>query len=171
MNRVEVFRTRVQKKIEEIWVDEPMDIFLLKNGYNPSGAGRANQYFSPFVMLSGESRALGIHIFPRLLDFARSGHFSLDQMKYMIEVMLRLDCGVIGFFGLREYGEFLLEFRDVSTEIETMGDMTGILEEMFTLTNRYQLWVYQVFPWYLSILFPKTDLDELQKLCKTIDSI
>jgi len=171
MNQIAEFRARVQKHTEDIWVDEPKDIFLIKNGYIPSGAGRANQYFSPLVMLSGEVRALGIQIFPRLLEFARSGKFSLEQLKYMIDSMLRLDCGVIAFFGLREYGDMLVEFRKLSAEIETMEEMSGALEDMFTLTNRYQLWLFHIFPWYLSVHFPKTNRDELQKLCEAIDSI
>lgn len=80
----------VEKHIDEIWVDEPLDITLLKNGYIKSGAGIKEQYFTTLVMLSGEVRALGIHIFPDLLYHANNATFSLSQLIDMTKKPWRL---------------------------------------------------------------------------------
>lgn len=152
------FKKRVMNHTDAIWVREPLDIYFLKKGYAPSGAGINNQYFTTTVMLSGEIRALGIHIFPELLKFSKSGHFTLEQIKEMLYSMLKVDCGVVAYFGLREYGHFLEEFRELSQKIEDLDTMVDLLGEMFTLTNRYQLWLHQIFPWYLSVHFKKADL-------------
>lgn len=168
--KVADFQARVRQHIDDIWVKEPVDIYLLKNGYAPSGAGCRNQYFTTTVMLSGEVRAQGVQIMPRLLEFSQSGMFTLEQMKRMVSDMLRLDCGVISYFGLRQFGDFLVEFRALQSEIESLEDMSSLLSDMFTMANRYQLWMHQIFPWYLSVHFPKLNPEEAAKLVATVEA-
>lgn len=163
------FRDRVKMEIEEIWVDEPRDIYFLKKGYAPSGAGIHNQYFTTTVMLSGEMRALGIHVFPDLLKFARSGAFTIDQLRTMTGTMLQIDLGVVAYFGLRKYGDTLKDYEQLIPEIDTVDDYVDITNEMFTLTNRYQLWLHQIFPWHLSIHFPKAEPEKLKQLLNEIE--
>ncbi len=164
MSRVQDFQARVQAHIDAIWVDEPRDIYLLKKGYAPSGAGIHNQFFTTTVMLSGEVRALGIQVFPRLLAFCKSGKFSVEQMQYMADEFVRLDCGVMAYFGLRDFGDFLVEFRALLPEVDSLAQMESLLGDMFTMANRYQIWMHQIFPWYLSVHFPKLDPKELAQL-------
>ena len=164
------FKAKVSRHIEDIWTQEPRDIYLLKNGYLPSGAGLKDQYFTPMVQLAGEVRGLGINIFPRLLSYCQNGQFSLGQIKLMCEDFLRTDCGVVGYFGLREFGDILCEFRDLIPEIDSLEDMAAILQEMFTLTNRYSLWMHQIFPWYLYVSFPKKHKEEIAELSSIVQA-
>ncbi len=160
------FKARVMEHTEKIWVEEPRDVYFLKKGYSTSGAGIHNQYFTTTVMLSGEIRALGVHIFPDLLKFARSGNFTAEQLCQMSKTMVQVDVGVISYFGLKEYGSFLEEFQQLTSEIESVEDFIEILNEMFTVTNRYQLWLHQIFPWYLSVHFPKANPREIETLLR-----
>jgi hypothetical protein len=157
--RLEELKAEIEREIEKIWLDEPYDIYALKKGYLPSGAGIYDQYFSVLVMLGGEMRALGIHIFADLIEFARSSDFTLSQLKIMAKRMLKIDCNVIGYFGLRDYGEILNKFYMLIDDISTKEEFQSILGLMFTLTNRYQIWMHQIFPWGLSMFFKKRDPD------------
>lgn len=161
----------IKKEIENIWIDEPQDIFNIKNGYLGSDAGVYEQYFTPFVMLGGEMRCLGFHTFADLNDFSKRSEFTLDILKIMTKRMLEVDLGVISFFGLRKYGEILTNFNDLIDIICTKEEYQEIIKLMFTLTNRYQMWLHQIFPWgYCMFMKKKTpeDYKEIhEKLIKT----
>ncbi|MDR2136807.1 MAG: hypothetical protein LBO68_00840 [Synergistaceae bacterium] len=149
----------IERHLEEIWLDEPRDIADVRRGYFPEGAGIYGQYFSVLVMLGGEMRALGVHIFSDLLKFmADENLFSLVQLKKMIWEMLSIDAGVVGYFGLKEYGKLLVRYRELSQTIESKEDLKALTESLFALTNRYQLWMHQIFPWGLSQYFKKVDV-------------
>ncbi|WP_394266892.1 hypothetical protein [Anaerotignum sp.] len=158
----------IEKHIDEIWVDEPLDITLLKNGYVRSGAGIKEQYFTTLVMLSGEVRALGIHIFPDLLHHAKKETFSLSQLSDMTKRALEIDLGVIGYFGLETLGGLLKKYYEALPFMQNKEEYVKLTKEMFTMTNRYQLWMHQIFPWKLSIFFPKADTQRLQEFLKLV---
>lgn len=158
----------VEKHIDEIWVDEPLDITLLKNGYIKSGAGIKEQYFTTLVMLSGEVRALGIHIFPDLLYHANNATFSLSQLIDMTKKALEIDLGVIGYFGLETFGILLKEYYENLSLIQNKEEFVMLTKVMFTMSNRYQLWMHQIFPWKLSIFFPKADIQRMQEFLKHV---
>lgn len=150
---------------DAIWIEEPRDILRLKNGIIESGAGIHNQYFTVMVMLSSEVRALGIHIFSDLREFASSGEFTLPQLVTMTRKMLSVDLGVIGYFGLETFGALLTRFEQSLDDIASPQEYALLCEKMFILSNRYQLWMHQIFPWHLMVFFPKTTLEkEIRRL-------
>lgn len=166
--RLIALQKEVKKHVDEIWIDEPKDVMFIRNGYIKSGAGIKNQYFTTLVMLSGEIRALGIHIFSDLLHYAKDGSFSLQQLIKMTKKSLQVDLGVVGYFGLESYGKLLRQYYDSLDLMETLDEYVLLTKDLFTLTNRYQLWLHQIFPWNLSVLFPKADIDDLRNFIKQI---
>jgi hypothetical protein len=154
---------KIKEEIEKIWIDEPYDIYALKNGYIPSGAGVRDQYFTVLVMLSGLVRGLGIHTFPQLLEFARED-FTVKQLIFMTKSLIRVDCGVIEYFGLVTYGKILKDLYDCVDYVQSKEEFIDLMSSMFTLTNRYQLWLHQIFPWHLSIFFKKTSPEQLLEI-------
>ncbi|MBS4024348.1 MAG: hypothetical protein KGZ96_01595 [Clostridia bacterium] len=156
-----ILKEKIKDKIDQIWLNEPFDIYALKNGYIPSGAGINDQYFAVLVMLGGLVRGLGIHTFPQLLEFAKEEDFALKQLKFMTKSLIRVDCGVIEYFGLTSYGKLLKNLYDCIDHVESKDEFTEIINSMFTLTNRYQLWLHQIFPWKLSVFFKKTTPEKL----------
>jgi hypothetical protein len=145
----------VRREIERIWLDEPEDVAALRRGFVPSGAGAYGQYFSVLVMLGGEVRGLAVHSFSNLLAFSRSGRFDLAQLKEMTREMLRVAAGVVGYFGLRRFGGLLGGFLAHLDEVDHVDQLTPLFEDLFTLSNRYQMWLHQTFPWRLAVFFPK----------------
>ena len=158
----------IERHTSDIWVNEPDDIFRLKNGVIESGAGIHGQYFTVMVMLSGEVRALGIHILNDLLAFSKGNDFSLDQLRIMTRKMLAVDLGVIKYFGLPGFGELLQRFHDSLDEVESLREYSELCEKMFVLANRYQLWMHQIFPWKLMCMFPKRTADKLSDDAKRL---
>ncbi|MDR2527780.1 MAG: hypothetical protein LBD04_02005 [Synergistaceae bacterium] len=148
-------RQDAERHLEEIWLDEPRDVASVRSGRLPSGAGIYGQYFSVLVMLGGEMRALGVHIFSDLLKFMVDEAFTLPLLRKMIWEMLAIDAGVVGYFGLRDYGALLVRYRDISQAIEDREALRQLTESMFSLTNRYQMWMHHIFPWGLSEGFKK----------------
>lgn len=156
-NTIDELVIEIKNEIKNIWVDEPKDVFNIKNGYLGSDAGVYNQYFTPLVMLGGEMRCLGFHIFADLNDFAKKTEFTLDILKIMTKRMLEVDLGVISFFGLKKYGAILANFNDLIDTINSKEQYSMVIKLMFTLTNRYQMWIHQIFPWgYCMFMKKKT---------------
>jgi len=147
------FIASVEKETERIWLKEPEDIYSLKKGYLPSGAGIYNQYYSVLVMVSGEIRALGIHIFSDLLAFSRKSEFNLFHLKVMAKCMLKIDIGVISYFGLTLYGRYLDQYYNLIEKLKSKREFMEATRVMFTYTNRYQMWLHQIFPWGVSTFF------------------
>ncbi len=166
MDRPTALKDAVRQETDRIWLHEPEDVRALRLGLLPSGAGVYDQVFSVIVMLGGEARNLAIHGFSNLVTFAESGRFDLDQLRYLTRETLRVTAGVIGYFGLRRLGRLLEEFLACLDEIDDPEAMKELLEEFFTLSNRYQMWLHQTFPWHLAVHFPRRTPEELEEALK-----
>lgn len=163
MNSLSEVRLEIRAETERIWLEEPEDVKAVRRGFFPSGAGVYDQYFSVLIMMGGEVRNLAIHTFSSLVTFAASGRFDLEHLKYMTREMLRVTVGVIGYFGLRKFGAILNAFLEHLDEVMSVAQMKELLEELFTLSNRYQMWLHQTFPWHLSVFFPKKTLASVRE--------
>jgi len=164
------FIESVDRQIQEIWLDEPHDIYCIKNGYLGSEAGCDGQYFSPLVMLSGEIRCLGTHIFADLAVFCGQDGFTLDLLKTMLKTMISTDVGVVAFFGLRVYGETLKNLDKLIEQIESKAQFKEIVDKMFTLTNRYQMWLHQIFPWGFGKFMPRRSPEQYAEIAAKLNS-
>lgn len=156
-------KKEIIEETEKIWIDEPQDVRAIRHGFFPSGAGVYDQYFSVLVMLGSETRNLAIHTFSTLVNFAQSEKLELDQLKYMTREMLRVTSGVLAYFGLKKLGEIISNFLLLLEEIEDKKEFRTIVQDLFTLSNRYQMWLYQTFPWHLSVFFPKNNQEKVKE--------
>jgi len=168
-NTVSEFIVYVERQIKEIWLDEPFDIYCIKNGYLGSEAGYDGQYFSPLVMLSGEIRCLGTHVFADLSVFCRQKEFTLAILKTMLRRMISTDVDVIAFFGLRTYGETLKNLDALVDQIEGRIQFEEIIDKMFMLTNRYQMWLHQIFPWGFGKFLPRRSSEQYTEIAAKLN--
>lgn len=76
--------------------------------------------------------------------------------------------GVIGYFGLETFGILLKEYYENLSLIQNKEEFVMLTKVMFTMSNRYQLWMHQIFPWKLSIFFPKADIQRMQEFLKHV---
>ncbi|WP_408011100.1 hypothetical protein ACJROX_12635 [Pseudalkalibacillus sp. A8] len=164
-------KQEIEKEINKIWLKEPEDIYALSKGYLPSGAGIYDQYFSVLVMVAGEVRSLAIHTFADLLEFARDEEFQMSHLKKMVKRMLKIDCGVIEYFGLSIYGRILNRYNNIVDEFNDKEQFIEITQLMFTLTNRYQMWLHQIFPWRVSVFYKQIHPEEYKKIYENLRSL
>ncbi|MEW5919861.1 MAG: hypothetical protein AB1796_02695 [Bacillota bacterium] len=153
----------INAELEAIWLTEPPDLQRFRLGLLDTGAGVDNQYFTVWVMLGSEVRNLGVHSLADLRVFAVRQEFTLEMLKMMTRQMTGVGRGVIGYFGLKRYGELLNKFVASLDEVKAREEYCSLLDAMFTLTNRYQLWLHQTFPWYLAVHFPKVTPEQLRE--------
>lgn len=159
----------LQRELDSIWLEEPPDVKRLRLGILDTGAGVDNQYFTVLVMLGGEVRNLGIHALADLRALADRHEFTLDVLKIMARQMLKIGSGVIPYFGLKRYGYLLNRFINNIEGMKSKDDFKTMVDIMFLVTNRYQLWLHQTFPWYVAVHFPKVSregLEESIRLCR-----
>lgn len=162
------FAEYIKDEVQKIWIEEPQDIYNIRHGCLKSEAGAYGQAFSPLVMLSGEIRYLGTHAFADLNYYCGQNKFSLEELIFMTKRMLATDLSVIGFFGLQEYGKQLAEFNQLlDTELD-MEDFAAAVSQMFILTNRYQMWLHQIFPWGYGSFMPRKSVDDYKKIAESL---
>ena len=152
--------TRLESETEAIWVNEPEDVRALRLGVQTSDAGLDNQYFSPWVMVSGLVRSLAIVELATLQRLSKSELFGMPQLKRMLREFLSLQLGVLGYFGLPQLNGILHAVDQSVDQIESEQDLQDFIAALFTYVNRYNLWLYHTFPWYLGKLFPKATVDD-----------
>jgi catechol 2,3-dioxygenase-like lactoylglutathione lyase family enzyme len=72
--------------------------------------------------------------------------------------MLGVLLGVVSYFGLPQLGATLAAVDRCAGEVERLDDFTCLIDALLTYVNRYNLWLYQTFPWRLGTFFPKPGL-------------
>jgi hypothetical protein len=163
METLSEVKTAINEEIDRIWLSEPEDIRTIRHGFFPSGVGTHGQYFSVLIMVGSETRNLAIHSLSNLVRFADSGQFSLEQLRYIAREKLRVTSNIIGFFGLRRLGEILTCFLEHIDEVDNVRELRELFADLFTLSNRYQMWLHQTFPWHLSMFFRKKTPEQVEE--------
>jgi hypothetical protein len=158
---------RMQAETDAIWIREPADVRALRlgdltfgsaaNGASHETAGVYGQYFSPWVMASGLVRSLAIVDLFALSRLTRDPSFSLNQLKTLLHAMLEPLLGVIAFFGLPQLGAMIRAVDRTVDRVDDPAEFDRLIAAFFTYVNRYNLWLYQSFPWRLGAHFPKQE--------------
>lgn len=147
----------IEAETDAIWVNEPQDVLALRLGVQTSEAGVYGQYFSPWVMVTGLVRSLAIVDVAVLVRLARDETFTVAHLQRLVHEMLAVMLGVVSYFGLPQLGATLAAVDRTVDQIEEREDFSRFIRALHTYVNRYNLWLYQTFPWRLGVLFPKTN--------------
>jgi hypothetical protein len=150
----------LESEIDAIWVNEPEDVRALRLGIQTSDAGLNGQYFSPWVMASGLVRSMAIVELATLQRLSHSTSFGVSHLQRILHEILGLQLGVIGYFGLPQLSVMLQAVDRTVDQIEEKQEFQALITALFTYVNRYNLWLYHTFPWYLGRLFPKATVDK-----------
>jgi Cucumopine synthase C-terminal helical bundle domain len=149
---------------DAIWLSEPEDVRALRLGVIASDAGVYGQYFSPWVMVTGLVRSLGVVELASLLRLSSNPTFTAVHLSTLLRELLSLSLGVIGYFGLPRLGATLQAVHACIGEIEQQSDFAQLLAVLLTYVNRYNQWLHLTFPWYLGVLFPKANVNDAQSI-------
>jgi hypothetical protein len=154
----------LKTETDAIWLSEPEDVRALRLGVASPEAGVYGQYFSPWVMVTGLVRSLGVVELATLVRLCSDPTFSTGQLVTLLREMLTLSLGVIGYFGLPRLGATLQAVHACIGAIEQQSDFAHLLAVLITYVNRYNQWLHVTFPWYLGTLFPKANVNDAQSI-------
>jgi hypothetical protein len=138
---------------DRIWLAEPQDAHELRTGSSKRGAGVRGQYFSPWVMAAGIVRGLAAVDVPALRRFVTNKRLETPLAADLLAELLRVPAGVLGYFGLPQFGRVLEVVRASCPGLADPEELRPLLEALSTYLNRYNLWLHQGFPWRLGDLF------------------
>lgn len=148
----------LKAETERIWIDEPYEITLIRNGVTLTGAGSNGQHFSVLVHLESFMMLLGPHVIYRILLLSTDPEFSLYALKQStIGILLRpFDqfefLGDLGLASTHRLGtRYLAAVAEVDSREEYV-ELTGVFLSYF---NRVYQWIHLVFPWSVGSQFPK----------------
>ena len=54
-------------------------------------------------------------------------------------------------------------FLELIDQVGSIEELRDLFADLFTLSNRYQMWLHQTFPWRLSMFFPQKSLEKVQE--------
>lgn len=159
---------------DAVWLDEPDEIILVRNGVTVGGGGSNGQYFAVLVHLKAFMMLLGPHVMFRLLLLAEDEEIDLYALR---EVTLTLFerpfdhfefLGDLGLASTHQLGE---RYLDEIREVETREDYRALTIAFVTYFNRMFRWIHGVFPWNLGAVFAKQTGEDVDRLSAAIQAV
>ena len=145
----------IEKRNDEVWLEEPDEIRKLRLSVVDSGAGSGGQSFSLLVYLKTHLIGNGDVLY-RMLQLTQT-EMALDDIKYLTRLNLVMAFNYFEFLG--DLG--LPSMQRIGGEYSKALDMVVNKEEYVELTrplmfyfNRMHRWIHLIFPWYLGAQFP-----------------
>jgi hypothetical protein len=160
---------KIEKETEKIWVEEPLEVKKLRMGIIDSGAGTYNQYFSTFVFVDGDIRALGCYCANGLARSADLKSTTLEQLKDQVSIFMPISAKFLGYCGLKSVWEFTQDVMEYLPMIQTKEEFGTLFGALSVYLMRLHMWVHNFFPWELGVFFPQKDKHELSNVLKMID--
>ncbi len=159
-------KAELDAETKRIWLNEPPEITLLRNGVVPSGCGSYGQYFSTWVFASGDMRAIGSWVTPpAILNSIEDSSFTLDQCKklwtWVSQTGALTFLGYCGFKKMKAWGDDIFESLDT---VKTKEEWKNLMDSWLGYVNRMYLWIHHCFPWGVGAIMPHKSLEELKKL-------
>lgn len=140
-----------------IWLNEPYEITLIRNGLVLTGAGSNGQYYSVLVHLEGFLMYLAPHVVYRLLTLAQNPRLDIDTVREVTATMLADGFDVfklLGDMGLRKGHDLGSRYVKALPFLETKKDYIQLTGSLLTYLNRLYQWVHFIFPWSVGSVFP-----------------
>lgn len=151
---IQEFKTEIENEIKKIWLEEPVELKKIRLGYIDSQAGSYGQYFSTYVFVDGEIRALGYLGYSTLLKLVDDPKFDLYHLKEVARGLLPVCAEFLGYCGLKKVWEFTKTFLKMLDVIDDRKDLKDIVRLLTLYANRLHGWVHFYFPWGLGVFFP-----------------
>lgn len=164
----------LKEETDKIWLDEPDEIVLIRNGVNLGGGGSHDQNFSVLVHLEAFLMILGPHVLYRLILLSEDEKIDLYAVKETTLTLFKRPfdqfefLGDLGLLTTRQLGDrFLSEVAELESKDE-FRELSGVFLSYF---NRVFRWVHGMFPWNLGGAFPQQNQQEVQELAESINRV
>ena len=157
----------INEEIQAIWLNEPDEIKKLRMGIIDSGAGSYGQYFTTYIFVDGEVRALGYLSLTTILNAIGDPEFELPHIYKLSRQLLSVCSEFLGYCGLKKVLEFVSRYLEIMEKVDSREELKELVRSLVLYVNRMHGWVHFYAPWGLGTQFPfktKEDVDDLQRL-------
>lgn len=164
----------LERETDRIWLDEPAEIVLVRNGVTVGGGGSAGQYFSVLVHLEAFMMILGPHVMFRLLLLAKDEQIDLYALRETTLTLFERPFAhfeFLGDLGLSSVHRLGDRYLDELRTIESREDFVRLTVAFVTFFNRMFRWVHGIFPWNLGAVFAKQDVEDVDALVAAIREV
>ncbi len=154
----------IEKEIDRVWFDEPVEIQKVRWGVIDSGAGSGEQSFSVLVHLEAYLMLVGADVMYRLLKISKYEDMELTTLNRMTREFLTGTFNVFEFMtdlGLTNMHEVGQMYSDALDTLKTKDEYVELTGAMMTYVIRMHRWVHFIFPWNLGVAFPHRKPSEL----------
>jgi hypothetical protein len=170
-----VVKDSIEKDLDRIMWEEPVEVKMSRLGVFPSGAGTHGQYLANLFFLVADTQAMGWWTAePAMQQALADPEMSLEHCKRMWKYTTAHMAHLMGdvdhpkcpapwlnlptFSGLAD--DMLASFDSIKTKEE----FADLLWSWFNYVNRFNRWFFLVFPWHLGEAFPRKSKAEAKTL-------
>lgn len=167
--KLEDLNKEVREEIERIWLEEPEQVRKLRTGFIDSDAGSYGQYFSTFVFVDGEIRALGYLCYTTVLNVIEDSSFDAVHIRKLAKLLIPVCAEFLGYCGFTKVWEFSRRFLDLVDRTESKEGLKELVRSLVLYVNRMHGWVHYYFPWGLGSQYRikgEDDIEQLESLIK-----
>lgn len=161
----------IEKEIDRIWFEEPIEIQKIRMGVIDSGAGTGEQSFTVLVHLEAYMMLIGADVMYRLLKISKYEDTNLSTMNRMTREFLTGTFNVFEFMtdlGLTNMHQIGQMYSDALDKLQTKEEFVELTGAMMTYVIRMHRWIHFIFPWNLGVAFPQRKPTELLSFAKIL---
>ncbi len=164
-------KAAIEKEIDRVWFEEPIEIQKVRWGVIDSGAGTGEQSFTVLVHLEAYLMLVGADVMYRLLKISKYEDMELSTLNRMTREFLTGTFNVfefmtdLGMTNMHQVGQMYSDALDTLKTKEEYVELTGA---MMTYVIRMHRWIHLIFPWNLGVAFPHRKLTEVGAFSKLV---
>lgn len=151
-------KDEIERELDKIWFDEPIEVILSKKGIFPSGAGAYGNYFGNLFFQLSETQGLGPYIIePLFYQALEDDLFTVEHLKKMFTYTYYRKCKLLGdedgngcpaaWFNLPKAWRFYNAVVECFDTVDNKVDFKDLMWSWFAYLTRMYRWFHTVFPW------------------------
>lgn len=181
-------KDEIERELDAIWLDEPVEVTLSKKGYFPGRAGAAHgNYFGNLFFQVSELQGLGPYIVePMMYQALADDSFDVEHIKKMFIFTYYRKCKLLGdedpdgapaaWFNVPKAWRFYNHVVESFDTIDNKKDLKDLLWSWFGYLTRMYRWFHTVFPWevcgqLMPCITSVQEAEELVALAKRGDEV
>jgi hypothetical protein len=168
-------KDEIEREIDKIWWEEPIEVKMSKNGVFPSGAGAHGYYLGNLFFQVCDTQAMGWWTaVPAIQQALEDDFFTLEHCKRMWKYINFHMAHLMGdrsgencpapWLNLPKFSQFADDIVDSFGTIQTKDEFRDLIWSWQNYVNCINRWFQTVFPWELGGQLKVRTLDYIDEL-------
>jgi len=173
-------KEEIEKDIDRIWWEEPIEVRMCRLGIFPSGAGTDNQILGNLFFLVCDTQAMGWWtIEPAMQSAFEDPDFTVEHCKRMWKYLTVHMANLMGeidnpncpapWLNLPKLVQFCNDIVDSFETISTKKELESLIWSWENYVNCLNRWFFITFPWELGRRFPRIEVNDIEEIKKLFD--